>query len=106
MEVLQNKVNEILEASDNVEPGSEEHERLINSAATLVKADAEITKAENEVENRKAESKKAITVAGITAAGLLVGGIIKEVLKFITNLRVTRCEDDYQVINSRAYDNK
>jgi hypothetical protein len=105
MEIVEERIAKIDELIDDAVPGSEEHERLVNSQAALIKANAEDKKVDNEVELKKNDSKKAVIAASITAGGLLLGSIIRDVLKYITNKHALKTEE-YDVINSKTYDNR
>jgi len=105
MEIIDERIAKIDEAIDDAVPGSEEHERLVNSQAALVKANAEDKKVLIDAEVKKNEAKKGINVAFITAGGLLLGSIIRDVLKYVTNKHALKTEE-YDVITTRTYDNK
>ena len=105
MEIIEERIAKIDEAIENAIPGTEEHERLVNSQAALIKANADDKKANSEVELKKGETKRVVLNAGIGAAAMLLVGIIKEGLKYITNKRALKTEET-DVVNSVTYNNR
>lgn len=100
-------IEELKGTLEGLDPGSEEHKRVVDEITSLSAVVTNDKKVDSDVLIKKEEGKKAITVAGITAGGLLLGGIIKEALKFITNLNVINGErkrNEYYEHN--PYDNR
>ena len=100
-------IGQLKESLEGLDPGSEEHKRVVDEIASLSAVVTNDRKADNEVIIKKEDGNKAIKVAGITAGGLLLGGIIKEGLKFIMNLNVVNGErkrNEYYEHN--PYDNR
>ena len=100
-------IGQLKESLEGLDPGSEEHKRVVDEIASLSAVITNDKKVDNEVIIKKEDGNKAIKVAGITAGGLLLGGIIKEGLKFIMNLNVVNGERKRnEFYEHNPYDNR
>ena len=97
--------NEI-KALDNLQEGTEEKERQSQVVLNLATAKANMKKAENEIEVKKIDRKGFIIGAAVTGGLTFAGVALKEVLKFITNGKIVKGEENYEVYNSKALDNR
>ena len=104
MEVLENKVAEMTEDLGDLTPGSEEYLNQAKAIAEIAKANADNEKVTNDGKVKKVEKWTMIATAG-AAVVTAVGGILREVLKRRTNKDVLKTEE-YDVVNSKAFDNR
>ena len=95
-----------IEALDNLQAGTEEKERQSQVVLNLATAKANMKKADNEVEIKKIDRKGFVVGAAVTGGLAFAGVVFKEVLKFITNGKIVRGEENYEVYNSKALDNR
>ena len=104
MKAVEDKITQLMKQLDDLEPGSEEYERVANAIAALVKANADDKKADNDGKNKNVEKWTGIATALAAVGGVIVAAT-KEILKRRTNKDVMRYEED-DVITSKAFDNR
>ena len=95
-----------VEALGEMEPGTEEKERQSQVVLNLATAKANIDKANNEIEIKKIDRKGFVIGAAVTGGLTLAGVVFKEILKFVTNSKIVKGEENYEVYNSKALDNR
>lgn len=87
-----------------LEPGSEQYERQAKAIAELRKAEAEETKAENDLKMKKGQFWVGVAQAAVGVLGV-VASIFGIAMQRKTNQDVMRFEEE-DVITSKAFDNK